>query len=56
VPVEDADALADAMVRLAKNRTLRAELAAAGREAYATEFSESLVVSQYREFFERVAR
>ena len=56
VPVDDADALAGAMARLAKHRTLRAELAAAGRAAYAAEFSESLVVGQYREFFERVAR
>jgi glycosyltransferase involved in cell wall biosynthesis len=56
VPVEDADALARAMTRLSENRSLRMDLAAAGREAYAAEFSEGVVVGQYRDFFERVAR
>jgi glycosyltransferase involved in cell wall biosynthesis len=56
VPIEDADALARAMTRLAEDRALRGELAAAGRAAYAAEFSESVVVRQYRDFFERVAR
>jgi glycosyltransferase involved in cell wall biosynthesis len=56
VPVEDADALAGALTRLAQNRTLRAELTTAGRAAYASEFSESVVVAQYREFLEHVAR
>jgi glycosyltransferase involved in cell wall biosynthesis len=56
VPVEDADALARAMTRLAENRTVRGELAAAGRSTYAAEFSESVVVAQYREFFDHVAR
>jgi glycosyltransferase involved in cell wall biosynthesis len=56
VPVEDADALARAVTRLAENRILRGELAAAGRAAYGAEFSESVVVAQYREFLERVAR
>ncbi|HKF74346.1 MAG TPA: glycosyltransferase [Stellaceae bacterium] len=56
VPIEDADALARAMIRLADDHTLRAELARAGRAAYAAEFSESLVVGQYRDFIERVAR
>ena len=56
VPIDDADALARAMARLAENRALRAELAAAGRAAYAAEFSEGVVVAQYRGFLERVAR
>jgi glycosyltransferase involved in cell wall biosynthesis len=56
VPVEDADSLAGALTRLAQNRTLRAELTTAGRAAYAAEFSESVVVAQYREFLEHVAR
>jgi glycosyltransferase involved in cell wall biosynthesis len=56
VPVEDADALAGALTRLAQNRTLRAALTTAGRAAYAAEFSESVVVAQYREFLEHVAR
>ena len=56
VPLEDADALARAMTRLAENRTLRGDLAAAGRSTYAAEFSEGVVVRQYQEFLERVAR
>lgn len=56
VPVEDAQALARAMMRLAENRTLRGDLAAAGRSLYAAEFCESVVVAQYQEFFEHVAR
>jgi glycosyltransferase involved in cell wall biosynthesis len=56
VPIEDADALARAMTQLAESRALRAELAAAGRAAYAAEFSESVVVAQYRDFFEHIAR
>jgi len=56
VPVEDADALAHAMTRLANSRTLRSDLAAAGRSTWAAEFSEGVVVRQYQEFFERVAR
>ena len=56
VPVEDAEALAHAMTRLADKRTLRDELATAGHSTYAVEFSERVVVAQYREFLERVAR
>jgi glycosyltransferase involved in cell wall biosynthesis len=55
-PVDDADALARAMSRLAKDRTLHRELADAGRSAFAAEFSENVVVAQYRDFFERIAR
>jgi glycosyltransferase involved in cell wall biosynthesis len=56
VPVEDADALARAMTRLAENPTLRSELAAAGRAAHAEAFSESVVVARYRAFIEHVTR
>jgi glycosyltransferase involved in cell wall biosynthesis len=56
VPLDDADALARAMTRLAENRTMRAELAAAGHAAHAAEFSESVVIARYREFLARVAR
>ena len=56
VPVEDADALARAMMRIAQSRTLRNELAGAGRSVHAAEFSERVVVAQYRDFIERVAR
>ena len=56
VPVEDADALARAMTRVADDRGLRTELASAGRAAYASEFSERIVVGQYRDFLAHVAR
>ncbi|HKW55640.1 MAG TPA: glycosyltransferase, partial [Stellaceae bacterium] len=56
VPVDDADALARVMLRLADDRELRLRLAAAGRAAHAAEYSEPRVVGLYREFFARVAR
>jgi glycosyltransferase involved in cell wall biosynthesis len=56
VPVEDADALAAALARLAGDRELRARLAAAGRARWAAEFSEARVVALYRDFFETVRR
>jgi glycosyltransferase involved in cell wall biosynthesis len=56
VPVDDASALARAMIRLADDRDLRARLAAAGRAAHAAEYSEARVVGLYRDFFARVAR
>jgi glycosyltransferase involved in cell wall biosynthesis len=56
VRVDDADALARAMLRLADDQQLRARLAAAGRAAHAAEYSEPRVVGLYRDFFARVAR
>ncbi|HTZ76743.1 MAG TPA: glycosyltransferase [Stellaceae bacterium] len=56
VPLGDAAALATAMTRLAEDIDLRMELAAAGRAAHAAEFSEEVVVAQYRAFFDEVAR
>ncbi len=56
VPVEDADSLGRALMRMAENRELRRELAAAGRAAHVSEFSESVVVAQYRDFLQNVAR
>lgn len=56
VPLNDAPALADAMIRLAESAELRAELAGAGRAVHAAEYSEEVVVAQYRAFFEKVAR
>lgn len=56
VPVDDADALARAMLRLADDRGLRARLAAAGRAVHEAEYSEAHVVGLYRDFFARVAR
>ncbi len=56
VPVGDAAALARAMMRVADDPTLRARLTAAGRAAYAAEFSEPVVVAHYRAFLDRVTR
>jgi glycosyltransferase involved in cell wall biosynthesis len=56
VPVEDADALAAAMTRLAADDLLRHRLALAGRAAYEAEFAEARVVALYREFLSTVAR
>ena len=56
VPVEDAAALAAAIGRLAGDPALKKRLSAAGRAAYAAEFSEATVVARYRAFLERVAR
>jgi glycosyltransferase involved in cell wall biosynthesis len=55
VPIEDAGSLARALARAAENQGLRAELAAAGRAAYASEFSETVAVARYRDFLETVA-
>jgi glycosyltransferase involved in cell wall biosynthesis len=56
VPIEDADALARALTRMAEDRGLRADLVAGGLAAYGTEFGESVVVAQYRDFLEHIAR
>ena len=56
VPVDDADALGRAMLRLAEDRELRTRLSAAGRAAHAAEYSETRVVGLYRDFFARVVR
>src|SRR5690348_16597527 len=56
VPVDDAHALARAMLRLAEDRELHTRLAAAGRAAHSAEYSEPRVVGLYRDFFAQVAR
>jgi glycosyltransferase involved in cell wall biosynthesis len=56
VPVDDADALVRAMLRLSDDPGLRVRLAAAGRAAHAAEYSEPRVIGLYRDFFARVAR
>jgi glycosyltransferase involved in cell wall biosynthesis len=55
-PVEDAEALAAAMRRLAADGGLRARLGAAGRAAYAASFGEARIVALYRDFLASVAR
>jgi glycosyltransferase involved in cell wall biosynthesis len=56
VPIDDAQALAAALRRLIEDKDLGRALATAGRERIETEFSESVVVERYREFFDRVKR
>lgn len=50
-----ASALAQAMERVARDPALRARLAAAGRYAYETRFTEDIVVARYRRLFDAVA-
>lgn len=54
VPTDDADALAAAIARLTAAPDLAAELAAAGRDAFETSFSEAVVVPRYVAFLEAV--
>jgi glycosyltransferase involved in cell wall biosynthesis len=55
VPIDDAEALAGAMQRIASDRRHAAALAAAGRAAYESRFTEAAVVRDYLEFFARIA-
>jgi glycosyltransferase involved in cell wall biosynthesis len=55
VPVNDAEALAGAMHRVADDRALAAALAAAGRASYESRFTETAVVRDYLDFFARIA-
>lgn len=50
-PVDDASALAAALVRLLSNPNDAARLAAAGAEEYAAHFTEQAVVDRYMDFF-----
>jgi len=54
VPIEDADALAKAITRVTHAPDLAATLVAGGHIAYENGFTEAAVVTQYREFFEKV--
>lgn len=56
VPIENANALADAMKKLAGDADLRMRLSAAGRKEYEAEFSEERVVTLYKEFFDKVKK
>ncbi len=56
VAIEDAQALASAMRRVAGDKALASSLAAAGSSAFEAEFSEARVVAAYRDFFAEVAR
>lgn len=54
VPVDDPDLLADAIGRFSAEPGLAPRLAAAGRKRFEGEFTESAVVAQYIDLFERV--
>ncbi len=54
VPVDDADALAGAMERLAEDDALRARLVGGGHAAHEAEFTEAQVVASYRRLFDAV--
>ena len=56
VPIEDAEAMAAGLARLIANPALRAELAAAGRAAYARDYTETQIVRGYINLFEEVSR
>jgi glycosyltransferase involved in cell wall biosynthesis len=53
-PVGDASALADAIRTLLSDPLRRKALAAGGHQAYERNFTQSVVVSAYRSFFERI--
>ncbi len=56
VPVENADALATAIARLLDNRERAGALAAAGRAAYAQDFTAQAVLARWQDFFAAVAQ
>lgn len=56
VPIDDAPAMADRLGRLIADPGLRARLAAAGRAAYARDYTQERVVAHCLELFERVLR
>jgi glycosyltransferase involved in cell wall biosynthesis len=56
VPVEDATALAAAINVVLQDTALAATLVDAGYSAYSANYTESSVVAQYCDFFERVTR
>lgn len=54
-PVNDVDAMADAIRRALRDRDLLARIAEAGKKSFSEEFTESIVVGKYRDFFGRVS-
>ena len=54
VPVDDVAALGAAIRRMADNPTLRARLAAAGRERYKAEFTKAGTVAAYMAFYREI--
>ncbi len=54
VPVDDPRALAEGLEAVLEDDDLQARLAAGGRAAFEADFTESIVVQRYIEFFERL--
>jgi glycosyltransferase involved in cell wall biosynthesis len=54
-PIDDADALADALRHVLTDKSLAARLTAGGRAAYEASFTEAAVVRRYLDFFAKVA-
>lgn len=53
-PVDDADAMAQAINRVLKDKLLAGDLAQAGRGRYEREFTEARVVQRYLDFFQGI--
>lgn len=53
-PLDDADAMADAIKRVINNPDLVDDMVKAGVERYENNFSESIIVDKYKDFFERI--
>jgi glycosyltransferase involved in cell wall biosynthesis len=56
VPINDAEALADAAKQLLGDVTLRVKLALAGRQRFVAEFSEATVMAAWSDFLTKVTR
>ena len=54
-PLEDAGALAAGIRKVLSDDTIRIALAAQGRKAFETTYTESAVVERYRALFEALA-
>jgi glycosyltransferase involved in cell wall biosynthesis len=56
VPIDDPDALAEALRHVMNDKSFAARLAAGGRAAYDAAFTEAAVVRRYLDLFAEVAR
>ena len=54
-PIDDSDALARSVSHLLNHRDIASDLVAKGRQAYAQDYTEDVVVQRYIEFFDRVS-
>ena len=54
-PIDDSGALARSVSRLLDDKDIASDLVARGRQAYAQDYTEDVVVQRYIEFFDRVS-